>query len=152
MRVFGLPDPLYRVSGAPPAHLNDKAKEHWRYVSCWQTLAVRDSRLETPAKPLESPGLQCTGGCPGSKLTRPADLEYKSRRPTTRRRPEWSPGVGPSDAGASGAASQVGQGQAAGPACPRGLAGLSFHRGTDRRRAEEEGHAERTSQVRGLSS
>ena len=38
MRVFGLPKSFYRISGPPPSRLSPTAREHWRYVSCWQAL------------------------------------------------------------------------------------------------------------------
>ena len=60
MRVFGLPKPIYQVSRLPPVHLSDKAKEHWRYLSCWHALRKkglcaleashkRQSQAQTPS-------------------------------------------------------------------------------------------------------
>jgi len=38
MRVFRLPKSFCRFSGPPPSRLSPTAREHWRYVSCWQAL------------------------------------------------------------------------------------------------------------------
>jgi putative transposase len=91
MRVFGLPRSLYQVSGLPPAHLSDKAKEHWRYVSCWQALRRQG---------LSAAQASVATGVPRPTLYRwqrrlkeegPQGLDAKSRRPHRRRQPTWSP-------------------------------------------------------------
>lgn len=91
MRVFGLPGSLYQVAGLPPAHLGDEAKEHWRYLSCWQALRKKGLSAVEAAKVL---------GLPRSTLYRwqrclkehgPRGLEARSSRPKKRRQPTWTP-------------------------------------------------------------
>jgi len=91
MRVFALPGPLYQVSGLPPAQLSDRAREHWRYLSCWQVL-LKQGLSSTKA----SQGV----GVPRSTLYRwqqslkehgPQGLESRSRRPRRRRQPTFRP-------------------------------------------------------------
>ena len=91
MRVFGLPSALYRVSGMPEERLSDKAKEHWRYLSCWQ--ALRDQGLSAEAAS-EAVGVsRATLYRWMSRLREhgPLGLEYRSRRPKRSRQPSWSP-------------------------------------------------------------
>lgn len=91
MRVFGLPRSFYRISGIPPSHLSATAKEHWRYVSCWQALrrqglsatqASHDVGVPRPTLYRWTKSLQTHG---------PQGLEARSRRPHLRRQPTWSP-------------------------------------------------------------
>ena len=90
MRVLGLPKPFYQVSRLPPAHLSDKAREHWRYLSCWQALRKQG---------LSGTGASQVVGLPRSTLYRwqrslqelgPQGLEARSRKPRRRRQPTWS--------------------------------------------------------------
>ena len=91
MRVFGLPKSFYQVSGLPASHLSDRAKEHWRYLSCWQALRKRG---------LSSAAASEAVGVSRSTLYRwqrslkeegPRGLDARSRRPRRRRQPTWSP-------------------------------------------------------------
>jgi len=91
MRVFGLPGTLYQVSGLPPAHLSARAKEHWRYLSCWQVLRKQG---------LSSTDASEAVGVARSTLYRwqrdlkehgPWGLEARSRRPRRGRQSTWTP-------------------------------------------------------------
>lgn len=91
MRVFGLPGSLYQVSSLPPAHLSDKAKEHWRYLSAWQGLRRRGLSSAVSSEALGLPRSTLYRWQRSLKEHGPQGLEARSRRPKRRRQPTWSP-------------------------------------------------------------
>ena len=90
MRVFALPGPLYQVAGFPPGHLKDKAKEHWRCVSCWQTLRRQGLWASEASQTVGVSRATMYRWMSRLKAHGPSGLEYKSRRSKCRRLPAWS--------------------------------------------------------------
>ena len=91
MRVFGLPGAFYQVRGVPPSHLSDRAKEHWRYVSCWQALRELGVSAEEASRAIGVSRATLYRWLSRLKANGPGGLEYRSRRPKRRRLPAWSP-------------------------------------------------------------
>ena len=90
MRVFGLPGSLYRVSGMAEGNLSDKAKEHWRYVSCWQALRSRGLSAEEASRTIGISRATLYRWMSRLKAHGPLGLEYRSRRPRRCRLPSWN--------------------------------------------------------------
>ena len=71
--------------------LSDKAKEHWRYVSCWQALRSQGLSAEEASRAIGVSRATLYRWMSRLKANGPEGLEYRSRRPRRQRRLSWSP-------------------------------------------------------------
>ena len=91
MRVFGLPRSFYRISGPPPSRLSATAREHWRYVSCWQALRRQGLTATQASHEVGVPRPTLYRWTKSLQANGPQGLEAKNRRPHRRRQPTWNP-------------------------------------------------------------
>ncbi len=91
MRVFRLPRSFYRFSGPPPSRLSPTAREHWRYVSCWQALRRQGLTAAQASQDIGVPRPTLYRWMRSLQRHGPEGLEAKNRRPHRRRQPTWSP-------------------------------------------------------------